>query len=98
MKDVHALGSRWKLSTNCLVYLQPREFAKWRLDGQSRDARATTGAGPWNRCSDQFVPDLALKRASWAQELRAHGRDRHAHFSETPDLALVKAMINHAAW
>ena len=37
-------------------------------------------------------------RARWvAQEFRGRCADEHEHFSETPDLALVKAVIAHAA-
>ena len=37
-------------------------------------------------------------RAGWvAQELRGRYGDKHEYLSETPDLALVKAVIAHAA-
>ena len=37
-------------------------------------------------------------RAGWvAQEFRGRCGDKHEYFSETPDLALVKAVIAHAA-
>ena len=37
-------------------------------------------------------------RARWvAQEFRGRCGDKHEYFSETPDLALVKAVITHAA-
>ena len=47
-----------------------------------------------NRMSDD-APQL---RARWiAQEFRGRCGDKHEYFSETPDLALVKAVIAHAA-
>ena len=47
-----------------------------------------------NKGSDD-APQL---RAKWfAQEFRGRYGDRHEYFSETPDLALVKAVIAHAA-
>ena len=37
-------------------------------------------------------------RARWvAQEFRTQGGDRNAYFAETPDLALVKSVLAHAA-
>ena len=38
-------------------------------------------------------------RSAWwvAQEFRGRCGDKHEYFSETPDLALVKAVIAHAA-
>ena len=42
--------------------------------------------------------DAPQLRARWvAQEFRGHCGDKHEYFSETPDLALVKAVIAHAA-
>ena len=47
-----------------------------------------------NKGSDD-VPQI---RARWAaQEFRGRCGDKHEYFSETPDLALVKAVIPHAA-
>ena len=47
-----------------------------------------------NKGSDD-APQL---RARWvAQEFRGRGGDKHELFSETPDLALVKAVVAHAA-
>ena len=47
-----------------------------------------------NKVSDD-APQL---RARWVdQEFRGRCGDKHEHFSETPDLALVKAVIPHAA-
>ena len=48
-----------------------------------------------NKGSDD-APQL---RAMWvAQEFHGRCGDKHEYFSETPDLALVKAVIAHAAW
>ena len=42
--------------------------------------------------------DAPRLRAGWvAQEFRGPCGDKHEHFSETPDLALVKTGIAHAA-
>ena len=42
--------------------------------------------------------DAPQIRARWAaQEFRGRCGDKHEYFSETPDLALVKAVIPHAA-
>ena len=42
--------------------------------------------------------DAPQLRAGWvAQEFRGQCGDKHEYFSETPDLALVKAVIAHAA-
>ena len=42
--------------------------------------------------------DAPQLRARWvAQEFRGRCGDKHEYFSETPDLALVKAVIAHAA-
>ena len=42
--------------------------------------------------------DAPQLRARWvAQEFRGGCGDKHEYFSETPDLALVKAVIAHAA-
>ena len=42
--------------------------------------------------------DAPRLRARWvAQEFRGRCGDKHKYFSETPDLALVKAVIAHAA-
>ena len=42
--------------------------------------------------------DNPQMRARWvAQEFRGRCGDKHEYFSETPDLALVKAVIAHAA-
>ena len=42
--------------------------------------------------------DAPQLRARWvAQEFRCRCGDKHEYFSETPDLALVKAVIAHAA-
>ena len=47
-----------------------------------------------NKGSDD-APQL---RARWvAQEFRGRSRDKHEYFSETPDLALVEALMAHAA-
>ena len=47
-----------------------------------------------NKKSDD-APQL---RAGWvAQEFRGRCGDKHEYFSETPDLALVKAVVAHAA-
>ena len=48
-----------------------------------------------NKGSDDAPP----LRARWvAQESRGRCGDKHEYFSETPDLALVKVVIAHAAW
>ena len=42
--------------------------------------------------------DVLQIRARWvAQEFHGRCGDKHEHFSETPDLALAKAVIAHAA-
>ena len=48
--------------------------------------------------SQQGSDDAPQIRTKWAaQEFRGRCCDKHEHFSETPDLALVKAVIAHAA-
>ena len=50
------------------------------------------------RHSQQGSDDAPQSRAGWvAQEFRGRCGDKHEYFSETPDLALVKAVIAHAA-
>ena len=46
-----------------------------------------------------WVTDDAPQFRAWwfAQEFRGRCGDKHEYFSETPDLALVKAVIAHAA-
>ena len=49
--------------------------------------------------ADKGSDDTPQLRARWvAQKFRGRYGDKHEHFSETPDLALVKAVIAHAAW
>ena len=60
---------------------------------QRRGAESFAPGGSWREGPD----DQPQLRARWvAQEFRGRG-DRHEYFSETPDLAFVKAMIAHAA-
>ena len=48
--------------------------------------------------SQQGSDDAPQLRAVWvAQEFRGRCGDKHEYFSETSDLALVKAVIAHAA-
>ena len=50
------------------------------------------------RHSQQGSDDAPQLRAGWvAQEFRGRCGDKHENISETPDLALVKAVIAHAA-
>ena len=47
---------------------------------------------------NRWLDDNPQMRARWvAQEFRGRCGDKHEYFSETPDLALVKSVIAHAA-
>ena len=50
--------------------------------------------GSW-RTRDQTT-SISGVQGGVAQAFRGRGGDKHDHFSETPDLALVKAVIAHA--
>ena len=76
-----------------------------RQDGSLRRCSAIRCCGERVPChshqmghSQQGSHDAPLLRARWvAQEFRGRCGDKREYFSETPDLALVKAVIAHAA-